>query len=97
MVTMACCSYHRASPLGGAQTKTLVMVRVQVGQLKSVPKRVRLSKHGTIMLVSNFFMHIYWVKLEESANTIIKNLQCSVFELSLVIDFRNFAVKPRIK
>ena len=34
-------------------------VHVQVEQLKSVSKRVRLGKHGTIMLVPIFLMHIY--------------------------------------
>ena len=64
-----------------------------MGQLKNVPKRVRLGKHGTIMLVPNFLIHIYLVKLEDRADTIKNNLQCSVFLFSLVIDFRNFAVK----
>ena len=70
---------------------------LQVGQLKSDPKRVRLGKHGTILLALNYLIHIYCVKLEESAKTIGNNLQCSVFKLSLVIDFRNSAVKPRVK
>ena len=53
---------------GGVASESLVVddtdllhEGLQVGQLKSVPKRVRLGKHvhGTIMLVPIFLIHIY--------------------------------------
>ena len=42
------------------------MAELQVGQLKSIPKRVRLGKHGTILLAPNFLMHIYIYILGEA-------------------------------